>query len=536
MHLTLERILQLPPLTSGCPEVLAGTDRLQEPVRWVHVAELKSLAGLLEGGELVLTTGLGFGTSAAEAARYLGELAALGAAGVVVEITADRPEAEAALRQAAGGAALPVVLVTRRVRFVEVTEVVHRLIVAAQLERVEKAREVHEVFTMLSLESASPEEIVARTSDLIQAAVVLEDVAHLVLAFDPAGTAPGDLLADWKRRSRAAHFREETARTGDEGWLQTPVGLRGQRWGRLVVPGLPGDEAEAAMVLERAGQALTINRMAERDQRELGHQAQAGLLHELRQPRSLDEAEALTRAAALGLPPAPLYVPVVLRLDHASASEPIALQRRERALLELVNRVLASSRNSALAASLQTGSVAVLLALPARQLEDSVLERICGELVDRSAGAAEDLRWTAGVGRPHARLLQAAAGLDEAGQVAETASTLPAGAKRFYRSTDVRLRGLLTLLRHDPRVQTFVEAELAGVLESGNDGGDLDLLQRYLESGGNKSELARSGYLSRPTLYARLARLEQRLGVRLDDAESRTSLHVALLVHRLQGL
>ncbi|EMY32883.1 transcriptional regulator, partial [Arthrobacter crystallopoietes BAB-32] len=393
MILTLQHILQLPVVAAGEPEVLAGADRLGDPVRWVHVAELKSLSGLLEGGELVLTTGLGFGTSAPEAARYLGELAALGAAGVVVEITADRPEAQAALRQAAARAQLPVVLAARRIRFVEVTEVVHKLIVAAQLERVEKAREVHEVFTMLSLENASAEEIVERTAQLTGAPVVLEDVSHLVMAFDPAGTAPGELLRDWERRSRAAHFREETARTGDEGWLQTPVGLRGQRWGRLVVPADPAEEAEAAMVLERAGQALTINRMAERDQRELGHQAQAGLLHELRQPRSLDEAEALTRAAALGLRPAPLYVPVVLRLDRPSAAEPIALQRRERVLLELVNQVLASSRNSALAARLQTGSVALLLALPARQLEDSVLERICGELADQAPAGSEPLRW-----------------------------------------------------------------------------------------------------------------------------------------------
>jgi purine catabolism regulator len=61
-------------------------------------------------------------------------------------------------------------------------------------------------------------------------------------------------------------------------------------------------------------------------------------------------------------------------------------------------------------------------------------------------------------------------------------------------------------------------------------------LGQYLDSGGNKAALARSGYLSRPTLYARLARLEELLAVDLDDAESRTSLHVALLLHRLRGL
>src|SRR6185312_16183630 len=276
----------------------------------------------------VLATGLAFEDSAADAARYLGELAAAGAAGVVVEITEQRPQTAAALRQAAGGAKLPVVLLTRRIRFVEVTEVVHRMLVSGQLAQLERSRQVHEVFTMLSLENAPPEEIVARAAELMGAPVVLEDVAHLVLAFASAGVPASELLNGWAERSRLVHYREETARAGDAGWLQTPVGLRGQRWGRLVVPaggpadgptgGHAGSDGDDVMVLERAGQALTINRMAEWDQRELGHQARAGLLHELRRPGALEESEALARAAALGLSAAPVYLPVVFRLDRRS--------------------------------------------------------------------------------------------------------------------------------------------------------------------------------------------------------------------------
>ncbi|MCG2623293.1 PucR family transcriptional regulator [Arthrobacter sp. I2-34] len=532
--MTVGEVLDLPVLAAGAPEILAGRDKLQNPVRWVHVAELTNLAGLLGGGELVLSTGLGFGGHAEAARRYLADLEAMGAAGVVVELAGDgnREPARAALREAAAGAGLPVVMLRRQIRFVEVTEVVHRQIVAAQLAEVERARHVHEVFTMLSLEGAGAEEIVSQAAGLIEAPVVLEDAAHLVVAFAAGRLPAAELLRDWEARSRLVHFREETTRSGIEGWLQTPVGLRGQRWGRLVVPaalaGGPEREAAVSMVLERAGQALSINRMAERDQRELTLQARAGLLQELRRPRSLGEPEALARAAALGLRPAPLYLPVVLRLDRAG-QEPIELQRRERALLELVHRVLTASRNSALSASLQSGSVALLLAVPARQLEDPVLERICGQLADEAGTGA--LRLTAGVGRARQTLLAAAAGLDEAAHVAETASTLKPGGRRFYRSTDVRLRGLLALLSQDPRVQAFVEAELAGVLRA--DGGWLPLLERYLECGGNKAELARTGFLSRPTLYARLTELERRLGVRLDDPESRTSLHVAVLLHRL---
>jgi len=538
MSLTLEDVLQLEVVAAGAPEVLSGQELLGAPVRWVHVAELRSLADLLEGGELVLTTGLAFGSSAQEARDYLAGLQAAGAAGVIVEIPAGRPADAAALTAAAEETDLPVVRLHRRIRFVEVTEVVHRRIVARQLEQVEKAREVHEVFTMLSLQSAGVQEIVDRAGQLLASPVVLEDSSHLVVAFAPGPVPPQELLQDWQRRSRAVHRSGETAQAGDGNWLQTPVGLGSQYWGRLVMPHAPQAPeaaAEASMVLERAGQALSINRLAERDQAGLAQQAQAGLIHELRSPRGPEDSEALTRAAALGLQPSPVYLPLVLQLDAGAGKDPMSMQRKERALLEILDSVLASTRNSALAAALQTGQVAVLLALPARMLEDSVLERLCGDLAERSAAAAEPLRWTAGVGRARSALADAAAGLDEAAHVAQTAGTMPGSGKRYFRSTDVRLRGLLALLREDSRAVSFAAAELRGILAEGAEE-DLALLQRFLECGGNKTELARSGFLSRPTLYARLERLEAKLGVSLNDPESRTSLHVALLLRQLQSL
>ena len=56
------------------------------------------------------------------------------------------------------------------------------------------------------------------------------------------------------------------------------------------------------------------------------------------------------------------------------------------------------------------------------------------------------------------------------------------------------------------------------------------MLAAYLEAGGNKAEAAARAHLARPTLYERLRQIERVLGVSLDSAESRTSLHVALLI------
>lgn len=557
---TVRSILGLPVLREAGPRLLGGEGALDQPVRWVHVSEVLDISGLLSGGELVLTTGLELEKAPGRTESFIRSLEDAGAAGLIVEITGNRTRSLEALCLAALGTALPVIVVERRVRFVQITEIVHRMIVAEQLERVERARDVHEAFTVLSLESAGTEQVVERAAVMIGAPVVLEDLSHLVLAYSAGKLLTVELLDDWERRSRTTPSAPETSRSGAEAWLQTPVGVRGQLWGRLVVPVPLDDDEAAAMVLERAAQTLAINRLAERDRRELSHQAQAGLLNALRQPRGLGEGEAQTRAAALGLRRAPYYVPVVFRSrgassaappdDPASSRDPLAGQQEERALLEQLARALKSVSGTALTASIRSGSVGMILAIPAKQLEDSMLNRLAGALAGDAApqsGASldgtrpagpTDVEWSIGVGRLRGSLLEAAAGIDEASHVAETAATLPGDRKPFYRATDVRLRGLLALLRKDPRVQQFVESELEGILHAEARGaeGYLELLGQYLESGGNKAALARRGFLSRPTLYARLGRLEELLAVDLDDAESRTSLHVALLLHRLRAL
>jgi purine catabolism regulator len=109
----------------------------------------------------------------------------------------------------------------------------------------------------------------------------------------------------------------------------------------------------------------------------------------------------------------------------------------------------------------------------------------------------------------------------------------PRQGRRWFRSADVRLRGLLALLHDDPRVQSFVEAELGPLLEHDARRGDglLELLRQYVAAGGNVTRLAARTHRSRASVYKRLDRLQRVLGVPLDDPASLLSLGVAVLAH-----
>ncbi len=523
-ELTIEHLLTFDEIRRGEPELVSGHEALNRTVRWVHIADSEQVGQFLEGGECVLSTGLSFRSSAGAATAFLDQLESVSAAGAVIELidTEGRPDddAIAILRAAATGRRLPIILLSRRIKFVRVTELAHQELLNRQLARMERVRRAHETFTQLSLERAGAGDIVERTAELLGSPVVLEDVGHRILTHAGGGRDTTRILQNWA----VPGGRLGEGETTGQRWLQTPVGLRERRWGRLVAPGQTVEDEEAAQIIERAAQALTLARMAERDEQDLLFQAQGGLLREISDSTELDEDSARARARALGFSPHDRMVAAVVRIDRSSATDPTSLQLQERSLLQQFVEMAGRQRCTTLATGLQSGSFGVVLALPRGADEDAVLERVLTGLPHRET--------TIGVARSSTSLLTAAMRLESAAQVAEIASTLDLRQRLYYRFSDVRLRGLLTSLADNQALSAFAEAELGPLLDA-EDEEMLDFLEHFLAHGGNKSAVARSGYLSRPALYARLAKLQKLLGVSLDDAESRTALHVAILWLRL---
>lgn len=531
--MTLGAVLELPVVAAGRPVVLAGEGELGRDVRWVHVSELPDIAPLLRGGELILTTGVALPDSPAALGDFVTELADAGACALVVELGrrfhAVPPAAVAAARRRH----LPVVALRRPVRFVEVTEQVHSLVLAEQHESLRRSEYAHREFTALSVEGAPVQAILDKLAELAGDAVVLEDVAHRALAFCCRPHDEAALLEGWETRSRQAPPTETTAVTGPEGWLVTPVGPRDQRWGRVVVPAPAGRVRDLTMLLERAAEALAINRLVERDRVGLVHQAQRGLLTELVLGRVDDESYLRARAEALGLPVARHHVVgVAVQSRWPAGLDALAAQARDRALAESLSEAAGEADLPALVATLRSGQALALVAVRSGSDHSPAISRLAARLAVTLARTAWADDHAVGVGRAVATLAAASASLVEAGHVAEAGlamrSTTPLP---YYRSADVRLRGLLALLRDDPRVLAYAEAEL-GVLLAHDGEHRTDLigtLRDYFAAGGNKTAMARATHLSRPALYARLAHVERVLGVSLDDPESALALHVAVV-------
>lgn len=529
---TVADVLRLPSVAAGRPLTVASPAGLARPVRWVHVSEVPDISSLLSGGELLLTTGIALPDDPGALAGYVDDLADVGAAGLVVELGRRYAVLPGALHEAAVRRDLPLVALQEPVRFVDVTQAVHSSIVEAQFAQLQRSDEVHAAFTALTVAGASPADVLARVAELARCPVVLENRAHQVMLEEAAGAPRARLLADWEARSRRTPWSETTG-TGADGWLVTPVMARGETWGRLVAVTDGADMAYRTVVLERGATALAVGRLLERDRETLERHAHRSLLADIVEQRWALPAEIASRVTAAGLPVAgrSLVAAVVHWPDTPPrgtvAGEGPDARARERDRAESVGLAARECRLPALVGSVAHGEVGVLGALDgvtATALE-ATLHRLAGAVRARPlAGAAPVI----GVGSVVPGLTDARRSFQEASQAAQAAVGDPRQLP-FYRLLDVRLRGLLHLLRDDSRLQAFVERELAPLLAADDAEALLAVLQALLDSGGNKSAAAAAAHLSRPAFYARLARAERILGLDLDAPESRLSLHVALL-------
>jgi len=550
---TVAEILALDPLRRGAPQVVVAADRLDAPVRWVHVIELAEAAHLLRGGELVLSTGIALPDDPAGLARYVADLASVGVSALAVELGSRYARSlPDALVSAAAGHRLPLIVLRRETHFIEITEAVHARIIDAQLEELRASERLHQVFTDLAVSGAPADEIVRQAAVLSGCPVILENVAHQVLACEPAGKDTARLLAGFAARSRAVAPPGRTGYDHVSGWLVTVVGARGQDWGRLVMvrDGAPGPRD--VTLVERAATTLALGRLLDHERESLERQAHRTILGAFLGHGYASPAEAEARARALGVPvTGRRLLSVVIRLvspaaPGAAGGTVTGLEAHARAL-RVADATAAACREAgwgggrgipALVGSLDDTRVGALLALPPRADPDGVLGRLAG-LLRRRLGEDDVI----GAGSVVDSVPDVQRSFLEAEQVAEIAARDGAGsgqhgaAPAFYRLPDLRLRGLLHLLRDDPRVQAFAERELGPLLrhDDASDGQLIATLTAYLEAGGNKAEAAKRAHLARPTLYERLRRIERVLGVSLDTAESRTSLHVAMLAHAALG-
>ncbi|MFE2045377.1 PucR family transcriptional regulator [Streptomyces sp. NPDC059477] len=536
--ITVQRALELPGLRGGLPEVLAGADRLQRTVRWVHTGEVPNIASLLKGGELLLTTGYGLGTRPAEQRAFVRTLAERGIAALVVELGPRFTRLPATLVETARTAGLPLVQLHREVAFVTVTEEIHTEIVNGHYALLQRAEEVVRRCTEALLGGGGIPQVLAILADFSGNPVFLETPEGLLLY--AAGSSPGgaEPLQVWEGL-RGQH--KDAPPPAGSVLVDVPGGGPGSGSGtgsvraRLVLLPVRGPLTPVHRIaVERAAEILAVVLMQARQDEELAARGRGDFLTDLAEGRITAE-DAPAQARVLGFKPgAGPLLPVVMRLG-----DPIAQGGGWALLARAVAEELSSVGVPVLLGVRPVeGRVPLLLGLRAESERAAVADRVATAL---RAGVER-----AGMQRPGARppvvvvgvaggWAAASAGLRHAAETATAAHGLADRPWYDARRLDIDL--LLWRLRDHPDLAAFVERAIGPIRDHDRRSKPplLPTLETYLAHAGRKAETARELHLNRQTLYNRLARIGELLGTDLDDPQTVLTLGLALRARRHVG-
>jgi hypothetical protein len=125
-YLRICDVLQRPVFRGA--QLVAGQAGVKRPVRWVHILDVPDAREHIHGGELVLSTGLGFGDQLSRFRAFLQELIEGEAAGLCIELGTVVREIPPEILELAENASFPLVVFPMRVRFVDITQDIHKQI------------------------------------------------------------------------------------------------------------------------------------------------------------------------------------------------------------------------------------------------------------------------------------------------------------------------------------------------------------------------------------------------------------------------
>lgn len=481
--------------------VLCRDEWLDRDVRWVTISELPDPSRFLQGGELVLTTGLRKRSGAAQT-EFVESLAKVGASGLGFGTGLSHPSVPRAIIRAAEEHRLPLFEVPYATPFIAITQFIAERISEAHLTRLRSLLAAHDVLAQALLDERGLAALLEELRGMLGAPVAVVDFRGSVLASVPESTRwPIEVVLETLRVAS-----EPSGRSGDSAMASDEIVVLPIKVGDRVVGALCVHVTDPPMDILVYAMRLVGLELARRQAVLAGRRQLSGQVIEDIVRATLSGSEAERRLGMVGVEPSGSHRVILGAVD--------ADQR--------VLRTLPSSIHQA--GRREDGPI--VTALIGRYFAAVCTEH---QPADQTAGILQDY-------------LQHLGGLVQIG-IGGLYSGVDGIRWSFLEARDALAKGTgihegeplsiprLLMANPDLPVQELGQATLAPLLDvdRGGDSHLVETLRTYLELDGSVQATADRLYVHRNTVRYRLSRIEALSDRSLSSTKDRVHLWLALL-------
>ena len=524
--LTLREALKLDNLRNTI--VIAGHHGLNREIRFVNVMEVPDIVDWVSEGELLLTTGYPIKDSPGEWVDLIAKLNDKKIAGLAIKPHRFIERLQDEAIRVADYLNLPILELPPEAQFDQIIRGLLTEIVNRDYKVIKRSEEIHQTFTNLVLEGGGFTEIAQALADLCYSNVTISDVSGRVLA---------------QANPKDATYSPDSISDDCNKLFKKPVQLRNQVIAYIsLISWRKSIEKEDLVAIERATTVIAMVLLKHEKAKEMERRQRNDLLNDIVGRKLESRSSVIERGKFFGLDLTLPYLLYVIEVDSFEETYLEILRRDEEKAHNLLNALFNLIYNTVVSKARESivwdRSGRIIVLYPIRKGRTDVKKYskdLAREIWHEVNQNIKDITVTIGIGSFYPDIMDISKSYWEACLAIEIGRHA-CGNNGVYHYEELGVYQLLAQFPDKKILNQFVDREIGKLIayDKKKNTKLLPTLEQLLISN-NLKAVAEKLYIHPKTLTFRKKRIEEVLGVSLDDAEVRLSLLIAIKIFHMNA-
>nr|WP_263326573.1 PucR family transcriptional regulator [Neobacillus sp. Marseille-Q6967] len=500
--------------------VIAGEEGLNRIVRWVHVVEVTNIRNLLNGKELILSTGVAWKEDVELFKSIIQQLIEMEAAGLCIEVGTYLSKIPLEVIRIANEHHFPIIIFKEEVPFVAITQDIHGMIINEQYRKISDLENYSQSLNKQLLTTESYEDILHFISTALEYQIIFK-LKGQDYEFIPE--------IDFTERINLINQIEEAKLAASSQLAFSPIHLFGQEYAELYIYSneIPISEYDL-LILDRTATALAQHLLRDLYVGEKKRVEEFEWLHGWLEGEHQQDS-IMEYLMEHGIKPKTTEA-IVLNVKMFSYKENA---NQDVTYIKLLFRSIFEQYGFAVFSVEKRNEIIFILLnnRPQKNMKDRIKKALSAIKESEFMRKKSSAKILLAAGKFVCQLTEVHKSYYTAKETLRIQQEM-SKKETYHFYEDLHLYRLISQMSKHIDLQELVLEYLHPVIENDQkyNGKLLETLKVYLECNGSKQETANKLYIVRQTLYHRLQKLENLLGNDFMEHEKRVALEFMLLV------